>query len=126
MTRRHSCFDCTVRSSALCRVLPRQRLLAVNRQSYRKRYAPGQVIEPPEEWFGIIHSGVIRLTKSSSDGGQRIVALLFPSDFVGRPFAAGSGYAAEAATAVEICCFARPQFEALMNEEGELKQTFLE
>ena len=60
------------------------------------------------------------------DGRQQIVELLFPSDFLGRPFRAGGGYAAEAATAVELCCFGRQHFEGLMHEWPNLKQLFLE
>jgi len=74
MRRRNSCLDCVVRSNALCRVLSAQQLAELDRHSYRKRYPPGQLIsgiDPAEDWFATILSGVIKLTKSLPDGRQQ-------------------------------------------------------
>ncbi len=68
------------------------------------------------DWFANVLSGVIKLTKTMPDGRQQIVELLFPSDFLGRPFRAGGAYAAEAATVVELCCFSRQHFEGRLHE----------
>jgi CRP/FNR family transcriptional regulator len=106
-----------------------EQLVRLRRLSYRKRYTPGQLIvgvDPAESWCAQVLSGVVKLTKTLPDGRQQIVGLLFPSDFLGRPFGSGSPYAAEAATAVELCCFNRRQFEELMHEQASLKQLFLE
>jgi CRP/FNR family transcriptional regulator, anaerobic regulatory protein len=110
----------------LCRVLPPKQLAELNPLSYRRRYTAGQLIDPAEDWFGTVLSGVIKLMKSLPDGRQQIVALLFPSDFLGRPFGTASRYAAETATAVELCCFGRQSFEKLMHDQVGLKQLFLE
>jgi hypothetical protein len=78
-----------VRSSALCRTLSAHHLAELNHHSYRKRYPAGQLIAgtaPDQDWFAIVVSGAIKLTKSLPDGRQQIVALLFPSDFLCRPF----------------------------------------
>jgi CRP/FNR family transcriptional regulator len=83
-------------------------------------------IAPDQDWFAIVVSGAMKLTKSLPDGRQQIVALLFPSDFLGRPFGPASWHAAEAVTAVELCCFSRPYFEGLMQDQARLKQLFLE
>jgi len=40
-------------------------------------------IATDQDWFAIVVSGAIKLTKSLPDGRQQIVALLFPSDFLG-------------------------------------------
>jgi len=129
MAKRPSCADCIVRSSALCSVLPARQLAELNRHSYRKRYRPGQLIAgitPNQDWFAIIVSGAIKLTKSLPDGRQQIIALLLPSDFLGRPFGSAGSYTVETATAVELCCFSRKHFEGLMQDQPELKQLFLE
>ena len=113
----------------MCRVLSARHLDELNRHSYRKRYPPGQLIAgitPDQDWFAIVISGAIKLTKSLLDGRQQIVALLFPSDFLGRPFGTASWHTAETATAVELCCFGRKHFEGLMQDQAELKQLFLE
>lgn len=129
MAKRPSCAECIVRSSALCGVLSARHLADLNRHSHRKRYPPGQLIAgatPDQDWFAIVVSGVIKLIKSLPDGRQQIVALLFPSDFLGRPFGPAGSYTAETATAVELCCFSRQYFEGLMQSQSELKQLFLE
>jgi CRP/FNR family transcriptional regulator, anaerobic regulatory protein len=128
MGRRNTCAECAVRSSALCCVLTPDQLAAFNRLAYRKRYPAGRMISgtDTEDWFANVLSGVIKLTKAMPDGRQQIVELLFPSDFLGRPFRASGAYAAEAATVVELCCFSRQHFESLLHEWPELKQLFLE
>jgi CRP/FNR family transcriptional regulator len=110
-------------------VLNPQQFASLSRRSYRKRYPAGQLIagvSATEDWCATVLSGVIKLTKSLPDGRQQIVALLFPSDFLGRPFKAAIPYAAETATEVELCCFSRRHFEHLLAEQADLKQLFLE
>jgi CRP/FNR family transcriptional regulator, anaerobic regulatory protein len=128
MVRRNPCSECGIRSRALCCALPPEQLAALNRISYRRRYPAGRLISgiETEDWFANVLSGVVKLTKTLADGRQQIVQLLFPSDFLGRPFRAGAGYVAEAATAVELCCFSRQPFESLMHAWSPLKQLFLE
>ena len=129
MQRRIACVDCAVRQSALCQVLSSEQLSKLNRHSHHKRYPVGQVIagmSAGEDWCATIVSGVIKLSNALPDGRQQIVGLLFPADFLGRPFKATSTYAAEAATDVELCCFSRRYFEQLLAEEPDLKQLFLE
>jgi CRP/FNR family transcriptional regulator len=65
------------------------------------------------------------------DGRQQIVALLFPSDFLGRPWARpldanAANWQAEAATTVELCCYNVRDFEQLLAEQPKVKQLFLE
>jgi CRP/FNR family transcriptional regulator, anaerobic regulatory protein len=128
MGRRNTCAECAVRSSALCRALSSDQLAAFNRLAHRKRFPAGQLISgiDTEDWFANVLSGVIKLTKTMPDGRQQIVELLFPSDFLGRPFRASGDYAAEAATEVELCCFSRQHFESLLHQWPDLKQLFLE
>ena len=128
MSRRNLCSECAVRRDALCCALTPDQLAALNRISHRRRLPAGRLISDidAEGWFANVISGVVKLTKTLPDGRQQIVELLFPSDFLGRPFRAGSGYTAETATAVELCCFGRQQFEGFMHEWPNLKQEFLE
>jgi CRP/FNR family transcriptional regulator len=129
MGTRHACADCAIRNSALCRVLSAEQLARLNRVSCRRHYEPGRLIaasDQPQDWFGNVVSGVVKLTKTLSDGRQQIVGLLFPSDFLGRPFKVRSAYAAEAATHVELCCFSRQHFEQMMHGEPEMQQLLLE
>src|SRR5262245_43351011 len=129
MQRAKACLDCAVRDKALCKPLSPEDLAKLNRLSYRKHYSPGHMISglsTPEAWCATILAGVVKLTKSLPDGRQQIVGLLFPSDFLGRPFKTTSPYAAEAATEVALCCYNRGHFEGLLAEQPELKQLLLE
>ena len=104
-------------------------LAELNHHSNRKRYSPGRLIAgiaTDQDWFAIVLSGAIKLTKSLPDGRQQIVALLFPSDFLGRPFGPASWHTAEAATDVELCCLSPKYFESLMQDQAALTQLFLE
>jgi CRP/FNR family transcriptional regulator len=122
------CRDCGVRADALCGAVPMEELAHLNRSAHRKRYRPGSVIvasgERPD-WYANIISGVVKLTLALSDGRQQIVGLLFPSDFLGRPFRDGAPYTAEAATVVEMCCFGCRHFEQLIEEQPAARRLFI-
>ena len=94
-----------------------------------KRYYPGQVIlrdsdEP--DYFANVVAGVVKLTKSLSDGRQQIVGLQFASDFLGRPFRARNPYFAEAASEVRLCTFERRRFERLVAEFPGIERRLFE
>src|SRR5262249_16179489 len=127
--RSKACSECTVRDTALCRVLSTQQLARLNRRSYRGWYPAGQMIAgvtASEDWCATVLSGVVKLCKSLSDGRQQIVALLFPGDFLGRPYRAEFPYTAETAMKVQLCCYGRVYFEGFLEEQTDLKQIFLE
>jgi CRP/FNR family transcriptional regulator len=129
MQRPKACLDCAVKDKALCKALTPEHLAKLNCLSYHKRYAAGQLIaglSTPAAWCATILAGVVKLTKSLPDGRQQIVGLLFPSDFLGRPFKTTSPYAAEAATDVALCCYNRRHFEHLLAEQPDLRQQLLE
>jgi CRP/FNR family transcriptional regulator, anaerobic regulatory protein len=110
-------------------VLSPQQLASLNRRSFHKRYAAGQLISGASanaEWYATIVSGVVKLISALPDGRQQIVALLLPSDFLGRPFKATSPYVGEAATTAELCCYRARDFERLLAEQADLKQLFLQ
>lgn len=66
------------------------------------------------ERYSNVLSGVVKLTKSLSDGRQQIVGLQFAPDFLGRPFKSESAINAEAATEVLLCSFPRTVIERMM------------
>lgn len=123
------CSDCVIRRAGLCRVLSPEEVGLLSTCAYHRSFAPGQLIlrsdDEPVFWGAVI-SGVVKLTKLLSDGRQQIVELLFPADFVGRPFSRQSPYFAEAATHTRLCCFKASEFEALVKRHHALKQYMLE
>src|SRR5262245_32068282 len=124
-----SCRDCAVRSDALCGTVPIEALAQFNRTAQRKRYRPGSVIlasgDQPD-WCANVISGVIKLTLTLSDGRQQIVALLFPSDFLGLPYKECTPYTAQAATVVELCSFPRRPFEQMLETQPAARRRFIE
>lgn len=103
----------------MCLALEGREIDKLSRIAHHRNFAAGQIIlaeGAPAEFFGTIVSGVVKLTKTLADGRQHIVGLLFPSDFLGRAFRSENKYYAEAATDVELCCYARLGFEKLLAE----------
>lgn len=124
-----ACETCLVRNQALCGKFKAEELAAINQIARRRRLTAGQQIaldDEAPEYFGIILSGSVKLTKILPDGRQQIVGLLFPSDFVGRPFETHGGCHAEAANDVNLCAFPAGPFERLAREyPGIQHQLFL-
>jgi CRP/FNR family transcriptional regulator, anaerobic regulatory protein len=129
MSTRRSCAICAIRDQALCGALAREQLPRLNRRACQKHYQAGQFIAAAgqrQDWFATVLSGVVKLTRTMCDGRQQIVGLLFPSDFLGRPFGSSTPFGAEAATAVELCCVERPYFEELLLKTPQMQRLFLE
>lgn len=100
----------------------------LNRISHRRSFSAGETIVGEAEETGIVGNvvrGVLRMVRTMADGRQQIVGLLFPSDLFGRVFATHSRYAIEAATDVELCCFDRAAFEALLVANPDVEHEVL-
>jgi CRP/FNR family transcriptional regulator len=123
------CSNCAIRSRAVCGVLSDSELVLLNEMSWHKTYPAGATIFVEDDdpvFFGNVVSGVIKLSKMLADGRQQIVGLLFPSDFLGRAYAERSQMFAEAATEVELCCFPRDRFQALLQQKPGLEHRLFE
>lgn len=128
-THRQSCQSCTVRHRALCAALTGEELARLNGIARIRHLAPGQVIfsdQQPPDFLANIVEGVVKLTKTLPDGRQQIVALLFPSEFLGRPYRLRNPYFAEAASNVTLCSYPRDRFERLLRESPGLEHKLLE
>jgi len=123
------CDLCAVRNEVVCGALDRDELSELNKIAKRKQFRRGQVImsdDMPVDFFCNILSGVVKLNKTSEDGRQSIVGLLFPPDFLGRLFANRNAYFAEAITDVELCCFPHAAFEKLVRKYEKLEHRLFE
>lgn len=123
------CSTCAIRQKAICDALSEKELFKLNRIAHRRLVPAGRPIlteNAPAELFGNVISGVVKLTKTISDGRQHIVGLLFPPDFLGRVFRPDNPYYAEAATDVELCVFPAAAFEALLSEHPGLEHRLFE
>ncbi|WP_353642629.1 Crp/Fnr family transcriptional regulator [Mesorhizobium sp. WSM2239] len=122
------CGPCKARHHGVCGALDPDQLVALAKTSSRQKLEPGvELIDNAEAIgsFSNVLSGVVKLTKSLSDGRQQIVGLQFAPDFLGRPFRVESAINAEAATAVCLCSFPKAAVERMMKESPELQHRLL-
>lgn len=128
-SRQIACDTCAVRNRAVCGALSDDEITRLNGIAHFKQFSAGSVIHRDHDepgYFANVVSGVVKLTKTLSDGRQQIVGLQFPSDFLGRPFRSRSPYFAEAASDVTLCTFERGQFERLVKETPGIERRLFE
>lgn len=122
------CQSCKARHRGVCGALDPDQLIGLAKTSSRHKLEPGvELIGNAEAIcnYSNLLSGVVKLTKSLSDGRQQIVGLQFAPDFLGRPFEVESAINAEAATTVCLCSFPKTAVERMMKESPELQHRLL-
>ncbi|RST84866.1 Crp/Fnr family transcriptional regulator [Aquibium carbonis] len=122
------CAACEARHRGVCGALEPAQLVALSKTSSKQRVQPGAELVGDEETvdhYSNILSGVVKLTKTLSDGRQQIVGLQFAPDFLGRPFRSESAANAEAATEVSLCSFPRATIERMLRESPQLEHRIL-
>ncbi|MDX8518236.1 Crp/Fnr family transcriptional regulator [Mesorhizobium dulcispinae] len=123
------CVSCEARHHGICGALNPDQLVTLSRSTKRHKAETGKELMSDVgsvDRFSNVLSGVVKLTKTLSDGRQQIVGLQFAPDFLGRPFQAESTLTAEAATDVELCSFPRQALERMMKEQPDLEHRLLE
>lgn len=118
------CASCEARHRGICGALEPEQLVTLARASFRQQAGDGaELIGDAEtvESYSNVLSGVVKLTKTLSDGRQQIVGLQFAPDFLGRPFRSESAISAEAATDVSLCSFPRSAIETMISASPELE-----
>ncbi len=123
------CASCEVRHKGICGALDSEQLVALAKASTKQKAREGRELVGDAESidsYSNVLSGVVKLTKTLSDGRQQIVGLQFAPDFLGRPFRTESAVSAEAATEVELCSFPRRALEKLLTEQPDLQHRLLQ
>lgn len=118
------CASCEARHRGICGALEPDQLVALSRSSSKHRATGGTELVGDAEQidsYSNVLSGVVKLTKTLSDGRQQIVGLQFAPDFLGRPFRAESAINAEAATEVGLCSFPKAAIERMIKDSPELE-----
>ncbi len=119
------CVACEARHKGVCGALEAEQLVALARTSHKQYAGSGTELLGDAQKIGSyanVLSGVVKLTKTLSDGRQQIVGLQFAPDFLGRPFREESDLNAEAATDVSLCAFPRAAVERMMQSSPELER----
>lgn len=123
------CSQCVVRNSAICAALSPDELDVLSRFGRKQRVVRGQTVV----WEGDdaiivanVISGILKVSMSIADGREQIVGVVFPSDFIGRPFGQKSPYSVTALSDAELCIFSRSSFDAFARTHPELEHKLLQ
>lgn len=125
----HFCQACVVRSRAICADLDQDEIQALNSIGRRRNLIAGeQLLREGDEAIIVANvvQGVLKLSTQTSDGKEQILGLVYPSDFVGRPFNQVTPYGVQAVTQAEVCIFQRTDFDRFAREHPRLEHKLLE
>ena len=124
-----SCETCLVRNRAICAALDSHEIGALNTIGRNRALAPGESLI----WEGDdsvlvanVIEGVLKLSTGTEDGREQIVGMVFPSDFIGRPFGSTTGHGVTALTEAKVCVFNRRDFDAFAREHPALEHKLLQ
>jgi CRP/FNR family transcriptional regulator len=123
------CESCQARHRGVCGALEPEQLIALAKASHKHIVKEGEELIGDAERIDVysnVLSGVVKLTKTLSDGRQQIVGLQFAPDFLGRPFRKESSINAEAATDVSLCSFPKATMDRMMQEQPGLEHRLLQ
>lgn len=124
-----SCDTCVVRNRAICSALDSEELVALNAIGRRRTLAPGESLIWEGEDSVLVANvidGVLKLSTGTEDGREQIVGVVYPSDFIGRPFGGTTGHGVTALTEARVCVFSRRDFDAFAREHPALEHKLLQ
>jgi CRP/FNR family transcriptional regulator len=124
-----SCDLCVVRNRAICSALDSKEIEALNAIGRRRTLAPGESLIWEGEDSVLVANvieGVLKLSTGTEDGREQIVGVVYPSDFIGRPFGSTSGQGVTALTDARVCVFSRRDFDAFAREHPALEHKLLQ
>ncbi len=122
------CSACVVRNRAICASLDATEILALGKMGRKQKVRQGQTLLWEGDGAPVVANvltGVLKLVVSTSDGREQIVGVVFPSDFIGRPFGKESPYTVTAMTDAEVCIFNRNSFDEFASSHPDLQQKLL-
>jgi CRP/FNR family transcriptional regulator len=125
----NSCDTCAVRHHAICAALDDGELVALNSVGRRRTLEAGE----PLIWEGDdsilvanVIDGILKLSTGTADGREQIVGVVYPADFIGRPFGFTTGHSVTALTDARVCVFARGDFDRFAGEHPALEHKLLQ
>ncbi len=124
-----SCDLCVVRNRAICSSLDSKELEALNSIGRRRTLSAGDSLMWEGEDSVLVANvieGVLKLSAGTEDGREQIVGVVYPSEFIGRPFGTTNGHGVTALTDARICVFNRRDFDAFAREHPKLEHKLLE
>ena len=122
------CATCIVRNRAICASLNPEELAILGQLGRRQRVKAGHTLLWEGDDAPVVANvleGVLKLVVGATDGREQIVGIVFPSDFIGRPFGKESPYSVTAMTDAEVCIFNRNSFDEFASSHPDLQQKLL-
>ncbi len=124
-----ACDLCVVRNRAICSALDPKEIGALSVMGRRRWLKAGESLI----WEGDdsvlvanVIEGVLKLSTGTEDGREQIVGVVYPSEFIGRPFGGTSGHGVTALTDAHVCVFNRGDFDAFARQHPGLEHKLLE
>jgi CRP/FNR family transcriptional regulator len=124
-----NCDFCVVRNRAICAALDAREVEALSSIGRRRTLSAGESLIWSGEDSVLVANvieGVLKLSTGTADGREQIVGVVYPSEFIGRPFGGTSAQDVTALTDARICVFARKDFDAFAREHPKLEHKLLE
>ncbi|MET1755657.1 Crp/Fnr family transcriptional regulator [Novosphingobium sp. RD2P27] len=125
----NDCGRCAVRESAICHSLNESELDALNALGRHQTLKRGQTMvwQGDESLLvGNVIEGVLKLSVSGADGREQTLGIMFPSDFIGRPFGPKTDHSVVALTDAQVCTFRRSAFDEFARGHPELEHSLLQ
>lgn len=122
------CQSCDVRAHAICASLDGCGLSELGSLGRRMTVRSGQALlwEGDEAALvGNVLTGMLKLSTMTGDGREQIVGIVFPGDFIGRPFGKDCLQTVTALTDATVCVFRRNAFDSFAEAHGEVGQALL-
>jgi CRP/FNR family transcriptional regulator len=123
-----SCQSCVIRNRAICSSLTSSELETLNRIGRRVDVHRGQTLMWEGDESSVVANvidGVLKLSTSTADGREQIVGVVYPSDFIGRPFGETTQHSVTALSDARVCLFPRAAFDGFAREHPELEHKLL-
>lgn len=120
----HPCFDCEVRSIAVCGVLESAALRDFKQTGITVHYKAGETVVFEADVAASVYSltrGLLRLSKLLPDGRRQIAGFLFPGDFLGITMEEEHAFTAEAVAPSTLCRFPRARFDEFVAAHPSLE-----
>lgn len=123
------CQTCVVRNHAICSVLtvPEREVLSRMGRHVTIRRGETLIWEGDESALvANVIEGALKLSTSTADGREQIVGVVYPSDFIGRPFGGTAQHSVTALSDARLCLFTRPAFDGFAHDYPQLQHKLLE
>ncbi|MDE1917772.1 MAG: Crp/Fnr family transcriptional regulator [Sphingomonadales bacterium] len=124
-----NCDTCVVRNRAICSALAPDEISALSTIGRRRNLVAGESLIWEGEDSVLVANvieGVLKLSTGTEDGREQIVGVVYPSDFIGRPFGGTTNHGVTALTDARVCVFSRVDFDGFARQHPDLEHKLLQ